>query len=140
MVVVDTNVLLAALITSKGWSFRLLEKMLNHDIEYLVSLKLISEYWSVVTRHENMKKIPLSLNEIEALLAIIAQNGIYQDVYYRWRPNLSDESDNFILELAIAGQADSIVTFNRKDFEIAELKFDLSILSPRDFLQKRSLQ
>lgn len=139
MIVVDTNVLLAALTSSKGYSFYLLEKMLNKNIDYLVSLKLISEYWAVVTRHENMKKIPLSLDEIESVLALIAQNGIFQEVYYRWRPNLKDEDDNFILELAIAGQAESIVTFNRKDFLIPELKFNISILTPADFLKERSL-
>lgn len=69
-------------------------------------------------------------------MALIVQNAEYQEVYYRWRPNLSDEDDNFILELAIAGHADSIITFNKKDFLMAELKFDFTLLTPREFLKK----
>ena len=139
MVVVDTNVLLSGLISSKGYSFRLLEQMFNKQVDYLMSLKLLCEYREVLLRHENMKKIPLSLSEIESVLALIVQNGVYQDVYYRWRPNLQDEDDNFIMELAIAGHAESIVTFNKKDFLMAELKFNFSLLSPREFLKERSL-
>lgn len=102
-----------------------------------MSLKLLSEYWAVITRHENMKRIPLSLAEIESFLAMVVQNATYQEVYYRWRPNLKDEKDNFILELAVAGNAEGIVTFNKRDFLETELKFDLFIKTPKEFLQGR---
>ena len=135
MIVVDTNVLVAGMASSKGYSFRLLERMLNEKIDYLMSLKLLSEYWSVLTRHENMQRFPLSLSEIETVLALLVQNATYQEVYYRWRPNLKDENDNFILELAVAGHAEGIVTFNKKDFESTELKFDLFVKTPREFMK-----
>ena len=140
MIVVDTNVLVAGLASSKGYSFRLLEKMLVGELDYLMSLKLFSEYHEVLTRHENMKLFPLSLSEIETVLAMVAQNATYQEVYYRWRPNLKDENDNFIVELAIAGHAEGVVTFNKKDFLLTELKLDLFVKTPREFLKERSHQ
>ena len=140
MIVVDTNVLVAGLASSKGYSFRLLEKMLKGEFEYLMSLKLFSEYREVLTRHENMTLFPLSLSEIETVLAMIVQNATYQEVYYRWRPNLKDENDNFIVELAIAGHAEGVVTFNKKDFLLTELKLDFFVKTPREFLKERSHQ
>ena len=137
MILVDTNVILASLVSSRGASFKLLERMLDGDIEFLMSLKLFSEYWGVVTRHENLKLIPLAMKELESLFALIVQKASYQEVYYLWRPNLKDENDNFILELAIAGHAESIVTFNKKDFLSSQMKFDLLIESPGEFLKRR---
>lgn len=137
MIVVDTNVILAGLVSSKGYSFRLLEKMLYRKVDYLMSLKLLSEYHQVLTRKENLRLIPLSFAEIETVLALVVQHGIYQEVYFRWRPNLQDEGDNFILELAIAGNAKSIVTFNKRDFEVAQLKFDLVIETPKEYFFRK---
>ena len=103
----------------------------------MMSLKLFTEYWSVMTRHENLIKIPLSLSELESLAALLVQKGTYQEIYYRWRPNLPDENDNFILELALAGNAETIVTFNKKDFEHSQLKIDILTETPREFLNRR---
>lgn len=139
MIVVDTNVLLAGLMSSRGYSFCLIERMLQKKVDYLLSLKLFSEYWQTLLRHENLRKIPLSMAELETFMALVVQNATYQDVYYRWRPNLRDESDNFIIELAVAGNAQSVVTFNKKDFEETELKFDILIETPGDYLKRRKL-
>lgn len=139
MIVVDTNVILSALCSSRGYSFVLFEKMLKAGVNYLINLKLISEYHAVLTRLENLKRIPLSLAEIEAVLALLAQQGHFQETYYRWRPNLRDESDNFVFELAVAGGAENIVTFNKTDFQDYQLKFHIKILTPGEFLKKEDL-
>ena len=139
MIVVDTNVIMAALVSSRGYSFNLFELMLNKQIDYLMSLKLMVEYWQTLTRQENMRLIPLSLDEIEMVLALLVQNSHFQEVYYRWRPNLKDEADNFIMELAIAGNAESIVTFNKKDFRQTQLRFEIGIETPKEFLRRRKL-
>ena len=58
-------------------------------------------------------------------------------VYYLWRPNLPDEGDNHILELAVAGGAESIVTQNIRDFRRSELRFPgIAVLTPEEFLQR----
>jgi predicted nucleic acid-binding protein len=59
------------------------------------------------------------------------------NIYYLWRPNLRDEGDNHLLELAIAGNANYIVTNNIKDFKNTELMFPhILILKPDDFMRR----
>ena len=59
------------------------------------------------------------------------------EIYYLWRPNLPDEGDNHVVELALAGGAAAIVTRNLRDFERGELRFPaLQVLSPERFLEK----
>lgn len=139
MIVVDTNVVLSGLVSSRGYSSVLLQKMIRGDVEFLVHLKMISEYHAVLTRRENLMRLPFSLSEIQDVLAMLAKKGFYQEVYYLWRPNLRDESDNFLLELAVAGKAESIVTFNKDDFESRELKLDIHIETPKSFLKRKGL-
>ena len=57
-------------------------------------------------------------------------------IYFTWRPNLRDENDNHILELAVAGNADAIITHNIKDFAKSELNFqEVEIIRPLKFLE-----
>ncbi len=57
-------------------------------------------------------------------------------IHYLWRPNLKDEGDNFLIELAVAGNAESIITNNLKDLRNAELQFEgLKVLAPEDYLR-----
>jgi len=63
------------------------------------------------------------------------------EVYYRWRPNLRDEGDNHVLELAVAAGDAPIVTFNRRDFRGGELRFpDLVVQTPGAWLKSRPVK
>ena len=130
----DTNVVYSAFVSSRGYSFKLLEKMLAGREPFLVNLTLAREYYDVLTDSGHLRRIPLSLDEIEDLYAKLIQQGTFQDVYYLWRPNLKDEKDDFLIELAIAGGAGTIVTFNRKDFVSGDLKVGLKIMTPKNYL------
>ncbi len=58
-------------------------------------------------------------------------------IYYTWRPNLQDEGDNHIIELAVAGGAGYIITKNIKDLKSGELLFDnLRIVTPDEFIEE----
>lgn len=58
-------------------------------------------------------------------------------IYYGWRPNLRDEGDNHLIELAVAGSASAIITMSSRDFRSAELHLpDLRILLPEEVLQE----
>jgi predicted nucleic acid-binding protein len=62
--------------------------------------------------------------------------SLWIDVYYLWRPNLRDESDNHLIELAIAGNAQIIATKNVNDFLNSDLIFpNLSILKPEQIIK-----
>ena len=59
-------------------------------------------------------------------------------IFYLWRPNLADEADNYLLELAAVGNAQWIVPNNIRDFKRAELNFpDIQILTPEQILEVR---
>lgn len=82
-----------------------------------------------------MAKSPLSAKERQSLFEAFLSVADWIKVYFLWRPNLPDEADNHLIELALAGSAGTIVTNNLKDLEHGELRFPgLTIQSPSQFL------
>jgi len=98
---------------------------------------LFTEYESVLHRPRVFARSRLSGAEREELFDIFLAVCRWTRVYFAWRPNLRDEGDNHVVELAVAGSAAAIVTRNVRDFEIgAELKFPgLEILTPAQLLR-----
>ncbi len=100
-----------------------------------IGAALFHEYEDVLSRTESMVKIPISANERKDLFDTFLSVAEWVKVYFLWRPNLPDEADNHLIELALAGSAETIVTNNLTDLRNGELQFPgLSILSPRQFL------
>lgn len=96
---------------------------------------LFHEYEDLLGREDLMAKCPLSRGERELLLGSFLSVAEWIRVYYLWRPNLTDEGDNHLIELAIAGAAEAIVTHNLRDLNQGELRFPkLRILDPESFL------
>jgi len=105
-------------------------------IESGYSNPLFQEYEDVSSRKRVKGACPLGESEIRDLLNAFYSVCSWVSIYYLWRPNLKDEADNFLVELALAGNSPTIVTNNVKDLEAAELKFeDLRILTPQQILR-----
>ena len=133
---VDTSVLISALIGRRGPSREVLRRCLQGTYNPLISNSLFQEYEEVSRRTQVLRKCPLSLDEISELLNAYYSVCHWIPIYYLWRTNVKDESDNFLIELAVAGNASVIVTNNLKDLRNAELKFpDLRILKPEQLLR-----
>ena len=134
-IVVDTSVVISALISSKGASRELLRQCLLLKYQPLMGNALFCEYEQVVSRNEILRSCPLSLEEIQSLLASFMSVCEWTRIYYLWRPNLRDEADNHLIELAIAGNAEIIVTNNIKDFKQTQLIFpELLIQKPDEMI------
>jgi predicted nucleic acid-binding protein len=90
-----------------------------------------------VSKRDEIKRLsPLSDMEVEQLLSAFYSVCEWTDIHFLWRPNLSDEGDNFLIELAVAGNAKVITTNNIKDLRNAELMFlGLSIVRPEHLLE-----
>jgi putative PIN family toxin of toxin-antitoxin system len=135
VIVVDTDVFVSAL-RGRGAANDVVAECLR-TLSPLMGAALFAEYESVFQRQRLFARSRLSGAEREELLDIFLAACRWTRVYYAWRPNLRDESDNPVVELAVAGAASAIVTRNVRDFRIgAELKFPgLEILTPAQLLR-----
>jgi putative PIN family toxin of toxin-antitoxin system len=141
--VLDTDTMVAALRSDAGASRRLLRWALEgrRRLTVIVSVPLLIEYEAVLTRPEHLKAGGLSVADIEALLDAVAAVAEPVRLAYLWRPTLPDMDDDMVLEAAVNGRADGIVTFNRRDFGPQAEQFGVLVLSPGDAvrrLEKRS--
>ena len=137
LVTLDTNILYQALRSNCGASYYILQQVRNRKIQISLSVPVFSEYQDVLTRGKSLKEFGLEIADIEKFLRFIAFVGKTFEIYYLFRPNLKDESDNKFLELAITSQSDYLVTNNIKDFQNSELNFDqLQIITPANFTKK----
>ena len=140
-VVVDTNVMVAALLSGGGASRDVLRLCLEEKITPIFGTALFAEYEDVLARKELLAKAPLSAAERDTFFDALVSVGTWISIYYLWRPNLRDEDDNHLVELAVAGGAEWIITANLKDFRGAELRFDhLRIGTAGIFLEEWELR
>lgn len=136
-IVLDTNIFISALLGPRGPSREILRRCLTRRYLPLIGTALFLEYESVLTRAHLFANCRLNSDERDALFNAFLSVCQWQPVYYTWRPNLSDEADNHIVELAVAGRAGVIVTQNMKDFARAELHFSgLRVLRPETFIEE----
>jgi predicted nucleic acid-binding protein len=104
-----------------------------------MSAALLSEYEDVLGRAALFEGSRLNLREREELLNIFLATCRWTRIYYGWRPNLRDEGDNHLVELAVAGGAEVIVTHNIRHLKYMELKFDgLALATPAQLLAQLS--
>jgi putative PIN family toxin of toxin-antitoxin system len=136
IIVLDTNVFVAACLGT-GASSAVVNACLHREHTPLMGTALMNEYEDVLGRAELFKNCRLSLDEREELLDIFMDSCSWTRIYFGWRPNLPDEGDNHLVELAVAGGAKRIVTYNLRDLRSKELKFpDIVAVAPEDFLKE----
>ena len=131
-VVIDTNIIISALCSRKGASFRLISLLEYGRYDINISVPLILEYESILTR--NLKKLFLNKKDIDIFLDYICSIGKKFNIFYLWRPFLKDPKDDFILELAYTSGSNFIISYNKKDFKGIE-KFGIKVLTPKEFLE-----
>ncbi len=128
---IDTDVLVAALLGPKGAAREVIRRCLQGCYQPLMGVALFNEYRDVSGRAALFTGCKLSEAEREDVLQGFLHVCRWTEIYYRWRPNLRDESDNHLLELALAGGAEAIVTRNIKDFRNSDLHFPtIRVLTP----------
>ncbi len=132
----DTNVLVAALRSRSGASNALVRLALQGLLPVVVHPKLVYEYRDVLHRPASLAGMGITGAEIETLLAHLVAVATQIDVRYLWRPNLRDEGDNFIVEIAVAAWPCTIVSHNIADFHRAELRFpQVALCTPGQLMQ-----
>lgn len=130
----DTDVVGAAMRSPKGASAAILKAASLGLVALLVSVPLALEYEAICSDAEH--RLASGLSDGEVRLFLDAVIGLAQPVqsFFLWRPQLRDPGDEMVLEAAVNGRADAIVTFNRRDYGTAPLQFGLAVLLPREAL------
>lgn len=99
---------------------------------------MVAEYREVLLREEHLRATGLDAAAVDCFLAAYVGIADEVSVHYLWRPNLPDENDNFVLEIAIAASPCTIVTHNIRDFRQAERRFaGVQVARPAEILTLR---
>ncbi|MDE1960569.1 MAG: putative toxin-antitoxin system toxin component, PIN family [Xanthomonadaceae bacterium] len=135
-VVLDTNVIVAAFRSRRGASNRLLRLVADGAVIPLLTTALFLEYEDVLTRAEHRLATGLGEIDVQRVLAALASAAEPVEVHFRWRPQLPDPADELVLEAAVNGQADALITHNIRDFAAAAKRFKLRVATPGDYLEE----
>jgi putative PIN family toxin of toxin-antitoxin system len=135
-VVIDTDVVVTALRSITGGSNAVLTQVAHGRLMPLVTPALFLEYETVLKRPEQRLVHGLDLAAVDRFLSAFAAASEAVEVSFHWRPQLRDANDEMVLETALNGQADALVTHNVKDFASAAEKFGLRVLRPGELLKE----
>lgn len=134
--VLDTSVVTAALRSRTGASNALLHFVSSQKLKLLASAPLFLEYEDVLLRPEQRLVHGLSVEQIHRFLAELASWIEPVEIHFLWRPRVSDPGDEMVLEAAINGGAEVLITHNVRHFEPATLRFQLEVLTPQEALRR----
>lgn len=132
----DTDVIVAALRSPAGASAALLRAARNKELTILVSVPLFIEYEASCSKAEHRKAAGLSIKEVRHFLDGLAVIAEPVQIHYLWRPRLHDPADEMVLEAAVNGQAEALVTFNLRHFADVPAQFGILLMSPFEALRK----
>lgn len=135
-IVLDSSAVVAAIRSDRGASRLLLVAALNRRLDLLISVPLLIEYEAVLNRAEHLKASGLSADDIAALLDAVAAVAVPVRLEFLWRPVLQDPGDEMVLETAVNGRADGIVTFNQRDFAAASIQFGIPVWSSGEAVKR----
>ncbi len=135
-VVLDTAIIVTALRSATGGSNAVLREAASGRLTPLVTPALFLEYEAVLKRPEQRIAHGLGLHDIDRFLAAFASACEAVEVSFRWRPQLPDPNDEMVLETAVNGRADALVTHNIRDFTKGAARFGVRILKPGELLKE----
>src|SRR5215472_17206605 len=135
-IVLDTSVVVAGLRTRLGAGNAVLRLSAAKKVRLLATPPLFLEYEDVLKRPEHRLVHGLSVDEIDEFLAELAALIEPVDVHFQWRPQTRDPNDEMVLEAAINGQADAVVTYNVSDFAEAQERFGVLVMTPSDLMNR----
>jgi len=130
--VLDTDVVVAAMRSPSGASAALLGAVLDGQVQLLANVALMLEYEAVCMRAEHCAAAGLDIRQAVMFVDALAALAEPVESHFIWRPQLRDPSDEMVLEAAVNGRAQAIVTFNLRDFGVAPAQFGVKTLLPRD--------
>jgi putative PIN family toxin of toxin-antitoxin system len=138
-VVLDTDVIVAALRSPRGASAVILRCLDEGRGTMLLSVPLALEYEAVCQLAEHRLVTGLTTDDVEVFVNSLVALAEPVEAHFRWRPTLHDPADEMVLETAVNGNADALVTFNQRHFKPVPAQFGIKILLPREALRRLRL-
>ena len=135
-VVLDTSIIVAGLRSRSGAANAVLRLVAQHRLIALATPPLFLEYEDVLKRPEQTLVHNLRAEEVDEFLAELAALIEPVETHFQWRPQVRDPNGEMVLEAAINGHADALVTFNVSDFRESGERFGIPIVRPLDLLKK----
>jgi len=135
-IVLDTSVVVAALRTRWGAGNAVLRFVASRRLVPLATPPLFLEYEEVLKRVEQRLAHGLDVEAVDEFLAEFAALIEPVDLHFRWRPQSRDPNDEMLLETAINGRADALVTYNTSDFAMLHARFGIRVLTPTELLRR----
>lgn len=134
--VIDTNVIVKAFRAPSGASAALTRQIRNDRVVFLASPPLFFEYEQVLKRPEHLSAAGASGTDAENFLDVLASLVTPVEIHFLWRPQLNDPEDEMVLEAAINGGAEALVSFERETFTKATARFGIALMTPQDILAR----
>jgi putative PIN family toxin of toxin-antitoxin system len=134
--VLDTDVVVAALRSPQGASAALIRCLDQGLGTLLLSVPLALEYEASCLLADHRLAAGLSQAEVDIFVNTLISLAVPVEVHFRWRPQLRDPCDEMVLETAVNGQAEAIVSFNHRDYGKAPESFGMELLLPREALRR----
>jgi predicted nucleic acid-binding protein len=119
-----------------GASAALLRAARRGDITLLANVALALEYEEVCRLPEHWIAAGLTADQASVFVDVVVAMVEPVEPHYLWRPQLRDPDDELVLEAAVNGQAEAIVTFNKRDFGKAPARFGVALLSPAEAIRR----
>ncbi|MBV8779620.1 MAG: putative toxin-antitoxin system toxin component, PIN family [Alphaproteobacteria bacterium] len=132
----DTNIVVAAMRSPTGASAALLAAARHGELTMLANVALALEYEATCRLDEHRRASGLTSEEVDVFIDAVLALVEPVETHFIWRPQLRDPADEWVLEAAVNGQAEAIVTFNRRDFGDAPRRFGVDLLLPAEALQR----
>ena len=134
--VLDTDVVVAAMRSPGGASGAILKAARLGWTTLLLSVPLALEYDAICCRPEHQLSSGLSEAEIDTFVTVVIAMAEPVDTHFLWRPQLHDPGDEMVLEAAVNGRADALITFNIRHFGKVPSQFGVTVLLPREAITR----
>jgi len=132
----DTDAVIAAMRSPTRASAAIIRAVRGRQATLLLSVPLAMEYEAVCRRPEHRMEAGLSVRQVEVFLDAIVAMAEPVRTHFLWRPQLHDPNDEMVLEAAVNGRADALVTFNVRDYGTAATQFGVAVLLPREAIAR----
>ena len=132
----DTDAVVAAMRSPTGASAAIVRAVRQKQVTLLLSVPLAMEYEAVCRRAEHRAEAGLTAPQVEVFLDAIIAMAEAVPTHFLWRPQLRDPNDEMVLEAAVNGGADAVVTFNVRNYGTAASQFGVEVLLPREAIAR----